>query len=119
MNSIRTLAAAGVIALASMAPALAQDTIKIAYIDPLSGGGASVGEGGLKIFQFIVDGLNAKGGAMGKKFEMLPFDNKTNPQESVVQAQKAIDAGARILTQGNGSGVAAALNSASLFPWAV
>ena len=33
-------------------PALADDTIKIAFIDPLSGGGASVGEVGLKTFQF-------------------------------------------------------------------
>jgi len=35
------------------APACAQDTFKIAYIDPLSGGGASIGEVGLKTFQFI------------------------------------------------------------------
>jgi branched-chain amino acid transport system substrate-binding protein len=32
-----------------------------------------------------------------------------NPQESLIQAQKAIDAGIRILTQGNGSSVAGAL----------
>ena len=31
--------------------AVAQETVKIGYIDPLSGGGASVGEGGLKTFQ--------------------------------------------------------------------
>ncbi len=49
-------------------PALAQDTIKIAYIDPLSGPGATVGEVGLKTFQFMADELNAKGGAAGKKF---------------------------------------------------
>ncbi len=88
---------------------LAQDTIKIAYIDPLSGPGATVGEVGLKTFQFLADELNAKGGAAGKKFEILPFDNKTNPQESLIQVQKAVDAGARIITQGNGSSVAAAL----------
>jgi branched-chain amino acid transport system substrate-binding protein len=87
----------------------AQDTIKIAYIDPLSGPGATIGEVGLKTFQFLVDELNAKGGASGRKFEVLPFDNKTNPQESLVQVQKAVDAGARIITQGNGSSVAAAL----------
>ncbi|MFM2422905.1 MAG: hypothetical protein RL291_1435 [Pseudomonadota bacterium] len=99
------LAAVAVMAL----PARAQETIKIAYIDPLSGPGATVGEVGLKTFQFLADELNAKGGAAGRKFEILPFDNKTNPQESLVQAQKAVDAGARILTQGNGSAVAGAL----------
>ncbi len=90
--------------------AMAQDTVKIGYIDPLSGGGASVGEVGLKTFQFLADELNAKGGILGKKVEIVPLDNKTNPQESLIQAQKAIDAGVRYITQGNGSAVAAALS---------
>ena len=90
--------------------AMAQETLKIGYIDPLSGGGASVGEVGLKTFQFLADEVNAKGGIQGKKVEIVPFDNKTNPQESLIQAQKAIDAGVRFLTQGNGSSVAGALS---------
>ncbi|MCA6106607.1 branched-chain amino acid ABC transporter substrate-binding protein [Bradyrhizobium cenepequi] len=89
--------------------AYAQDTVKIGYIDPLSGGGASVGEGGLKTFQYLADELNAKGGILGHKVEIIPLDNKTNPQESLIQAQKAIDAGAHYITQGNGSSVGAAL----------
>src|SRR6201991_3336667 len=103
------------LAIAVIAPMLgqaasAEDTLKIGYIDPLSGGGASVGEGGLKTFQYLADEINAKGGILGRKIEILPLDNKTNPQESLVQAQKAIDAGARYITQGNGSSVAAALS---------
>jgi branched-chain amino acid transport system substrate-binding protein len=93
-----------------LAPAHAQQTIKIAYIDPLSGGGASIGEVGLKHFQYLADQINAKGGLIGKKVEIVGYDNKTNPQESLVQVQKAIDAGIRIITQGNGSSVAAAIN---------
>ena len=89
----------------------AEDTVKIGYIDPLSGGGASVGEVGLKQFQFLADELNANGGILGKKVEIVPLDNKTNPQESLIQAQKAADQGVRIITQGNGSSVAAAFNS--------
>ncbi len=96
--------------LAATNLAAAEDTIKIAYIDPLSGPGATVGIVGLETYQYEAEQLNAKGGAGGKKFEILPLDNKTNPQESLVQAQKAVDAGARILTQGNGSAVAAALS---------
>src|SRR6201995_5900839 len=87
----------------------AEDTVKIGYIDPLSGGGASVGEGGLKTFQYLADELNAKGGILGHKVEIVPMDNKTNPQESLVQAQKAVDAGIHYITQGNGSSVGAAL----------
>src|SRR6476620_4409571 len=90
--------------------ALAQETVKIGYIDPLSGGGASVGEVGFKIFQFAADELNAKGGILGKKVEIVPLDNKTNPQESLIQAQKAIDSAIRCFTQGNGSAVAASLS---------
>lgn len=105
---LATAIGAGALALIS-SQSFAEDTIKIAYIDPLSGPGATVGEVGLKTYQFLADELNAKGGAAGKKFEILPYDNKTNPQESLVQVQKAVDAGARIITQGNGSSVAAAL----------
>jgi branched-chain amino acid transport system substrate-binding protein len=94
--------------LASSA-AQAADIIKIAYIDPLSGGGASIGAIGLKHFQYMVDQVNAQGGVIGMTLEVTGYDNKTNPQESLIQAQKAIDDGARILTQGNGSAVAAAL----------
>src|SRR3984893_15093496 len=95
---------------ASAMPAAAEDTVKIGYIDPLSGGGASIGEVGLKTFQFLADELNAKGGIQGQKVEIVPLDNKTNPQESLIQAQKAIDAGVRFLTQGNGSSVGGALS---------
>ena len=83
-------------------PAFAEDTVKIGYIDPLSGGGASVGEVGLKTFQYLAYELNAAGGLNGKTIEIVPLDNKTNPQESLIQAQKAADEGVRIITQGNG-----------------
>src|SRR5260370_18055704 len=98
-----------VAALGISAPVKAQETIKIAFIDPLSGGGASTGEAGLKTYQFIADQLNAKGGVLGKRVEIVGYDNKLNPQESLLQVQKAVDAGIRIITQGNGSGVAAAV----------
>src|SRR6202163_4922965 len=93
-----------------LVPASAQDSVRIAYIDPLSGGGASIGEVGLKTFQFMADEIGAKGGVLGKKLEIVGYDNKLNPQESLVQIQKAIDAGIRIVMQGNGSSVAAAIS---------
>src|SRR5579863_7965087 len=91
-------------------PAFADGTVKIAFIDPLSGGGASIGEIGLKTFRYLADEINAAGGLNGKKIEIVGLDNKTNPQESLIQAQKAADQGIRIITQGNGSSVAAALS---------
>ncbi|MCX7172624.1 MAG: branched-chain amino acid ABC transporter substrate-binding protein [Proteobacteria bacterium] len=106
-NKIRSkmILAAGAILLAGSA--LAQ--VKIAYIDPLSGMMGATGEHGLREFQFAVDQLNARGGVLGKKFEMVPLDNKLSPQESMVLLNRAIDQGVRYITQGNGSSVAGAL----------
>jgi len=99
------------LAAASLAATHAQaaDTIKLAYIDPLSGMGSSIGEVGLKHFQYLADLVNAKGGVLGMKIEVIGYDNKTNPQESLIQVQKAIDAGVRYITQGNGSSEALAM----------
>lgn len=97
------------VATAALAGPAASESLKLAFIDPLSGGAASTGEAGLKTFQYLADQINAKGGAAGLKLEVTGYDNKVNPQESLVQAQKAIDAGSRVIIQGNGSAVAAAL----------
>jgi branched-chain amino acid transport system substrate-binding protein len=83
--------------------------IKIAYIDPLSGPFANVGESGLKHFQAMADEINAKGGVLGKKIEIVGFDNKVSPQEALNQLKRVTDQGIRFITQGNGSSVAAAL----------
>jgi branched-chain amino acid transport system substrate-binding protein len=102
------LFAAATLAVAAL-PAAAEDTVKLAYIDPLSGGGASIGEVGLKTFQYLADVTNAHGGVLGQKLEIVPYDNKLNAQETLVQVQKAIDSGIRFITQGNGSAFAAAI----------
>jgi branched-chain amino acid transport system substrate-binding protein len=88
----------------------AQESVKIAYIDPLSGGGASIGEVGQKTFNYLADVTNAQGGVLGSKLEIVPYDNKLNAQETLVQLQKAIDSGIRFVTQGNGSAFAAAIS---------
>ena len=100
----------GAAALAALAlPAAAQDTIRIAYIDPLSGAFANVGEAGVHHFQFAMDQVNARGGVLGKKFELVPLDSKTNPQDTQIALKKVIDDGIRIVLQGNGSNVAHAI----------
>ena len=95
----------------SLSALSAQAQVKIAYIDPLSGGAATLGEHGLKHIQFLAEQVNAKGGVLGgQKLEVVAYDNKGSPQESLVQVQKAIDAGVRFITQGNGSGAAIAIS---------
>ena len=106
-------AVAGLAGLAvfGAAPAAAQ-TVKIGYIDPLSGAFANVGEAGLKQFQYVIEDINARNLAGGPKFEVVPLDNKGTPQESLTQLKVAIDRGIRIVTQGNGSGSALAISDA-------
>ena len=58
-SAVARIAAAGIALATGIGAAMAQDTIKIGYIDPLSGPGATVGEVGLKTFQFLVEELNA------------------------------------------------------------
>ena len=84
------------------------ETVKIAWIDPLSGLMAPVGQNQVKSFQFFAEKFNATNPA-GVKFEIVPIDNKLSPAESLNALKSAIDQGVRYVTQGNGSGVALAL----------
>lgn len=88
------------------------ETVKVGYIDPLSGPFGSTGDAGLKHFRYAAEGINAAGGMGGMQVEVFAFDNKINPKESLVQLQKAIDQGVRFIAQGNGSSVANALTDA-------
>ena len=69
----------------------ADDTIKIGYIDPFSGAFAAGGDASLKMFQFIIDNINAKGGALGKKFELVTFDDKLQPAEALIALKSVTD----------------------------
>ena len=88
--------------------------VRIAFIDPLSGGAASTGILAQKTHQFYIDAINAAGGINGEKIELASFDNKVNPQESLIQLKKALDEGARYVVQGNGSSIAHAITEAVL-----
>ncbi|MBL8350772.1 MAG: branched-chain amino acid ABC transporter substrate-binding protein [Burkholderiaceae bacterium] len=83
--------------------------IKVAFIEVLSGTMGNVGELSGKNLQFIVDDANARGGALGRKFEVVRFDSKGSPQEALAALKLAIDQGIQIVTQGNSSAVAGAL----------
>jgi len=94
--------------------AWAADNIKIAFIDPLSGPFATTGTNGLAEWKYAVEKLvNENGGVMGgTMLEVVPFDNKISPKESLIQLKVAIDQGIRFIAQGNSSGVANALTDA-------
>ena len=107
----RTPLAAAALLVAAAAAQAQPVTYKIAYIDPLSGPFANVGELMLAHTRFAVDDINAKGGLPGgQRMQLLQFDSKLSAQESQSALQAAIDQGARaIVTGGSGSSVVAAL----------
>jgi branched-chain amino acid transport system substrate-binding protein len=53
--------------------AFAADTIKIAFINGLSGTFAIQGEEQLKAFRAAADLVNGKGGVLGRDIEIVPF----------------------------------------------
>jgi len=99
---------------AAFAVGAAHAELKLAFIDPLSGGAASAGVSAQKHVVFFTDAINARGGLNGEKITVLSYDNKVSPQESLIVLKKAIDEGARIVIQGNGSSVAHAITDAVL-----
>ena len=88
-------------------PALAQQgqTVRIAFIDPLSGPMADVGRNSLQSWQFVAERQSGAKNPAGVRFVVAPFDNKGSPQESLNALKAAIDQGFRYVVQGNGSGV--------------
>ncbi|HPR43175.1 MAG TPA: branched-chain amino acid ABC transporter substrate-binding protein [Ottowia sp.] len=105
---VKPLVTAAMVCAAGAAFAQQGQTVKIAWIDPLSGLMAPVGANQLKTWQFFAEKVNAKNPA-GVKFEIVPFDNKLSPAESATALKSAIDQGIHYIAQGNGSSVAAAL----------
>ncbi len=115
MRSIKValLLSAAILAPLFAAAARGEDTIRIAYIEGLSGPFANVGEIGLRHYQLAAENVNARGGVLGGvKLEIVPFDHKTSPQEAQLVFKQAADQGIRFITQGNGSSVALALTDA-------
>lgn len=112
MKLTRRLFALSTLAVAALAAGHAHaqsgQTVKIAWLDPLSGMLANIGQNSLKTFQYMAEKVSADNPA-GVKFEIVSFDNKLSPQESLTALKAATDQGIRYVTQGNGSSVAGAL----------
>jgi branched-chain amino acid transport system substrate-binding protein len=110
---IRTAAIPFILAATFSASAAAQSgTVKVAWVDPLSGMMAPLGQNMVRSWQYAADIANQQKWAGDVKFEVVPFDNKLSPQESLTVLKSIIDQGIRYVAQGNGSGVALALADA-------
>jgi branched-chain amino acid transport system substrate-binding protein len=82
------IAAAAVTVLA--APAAAQETIKLGLVAAMSGQSAKSGEAIVRGLTIAIDEINAKGGVLGKKVELLVRDDESNPAKGVVAARELV-----------------------------
>ncbi|MES2786933.1 MAG: branched-chain amino acid ABC transporter substrate-binding protein [Pseudomonadota bacterium] len=106
---MKSIAVAAIVAASGAAFAQKGETVRIAFMDPLSGPFANVGQNQLKSWQFVAERYSGAKNPAGVKFEVVGFDNKGSPQESLNTLKAAIDQGFRYITQGNGSGAGLAL----------
>ncbi|PPR16531.1 MAG: Leucine-, isoleucine-, valine-, threonine-, and alanine-binding protein [Alphaproteobacteria bacterium MarineAlpha9_Bin3] len=82
----------------------AEDTIKIAIIEPMSGPLASVGLDLIEGLEFYAERINKAGGVLGgKHIEIVPYDNAMVAEKTIQQLRKVIDEDIRYVTQGVGS----------------
>ena len=106
----REFGAALLIGLVSFVlPVRADDTIKIGYVDPFSGPFAAAGDQFLKVFAYILDTVNGEGGALGKKFEIVNFDDKLQPADALIALKSISDQNIPFVMHCVGSNVGAAL----------
>ena len=85
-----TFAAALLASVAFAVPALAEDTVKLVDVVELSGPGATAGTNWKNGIDIAVAEINAKGGILGKKIEIVHYDTQTNPGNTRAAVQRAI-----------------------------
>ena len=76
--------------LALALPAQAADPIKIGLVTALSGQSARAGEAITRGLTIAIDELNAKGGVLGRKFELVRRDDEATPAKGVIAARELI-----------------------------
>ncbi len=90
MSSSRLWMACAAVVVAVSGPAAAQETIKIGVNQPLTGVVAAAGNMVTAGTKIAAEQINAKGGILGKKLELIIEDNKSNPTEAAAVAEKLI-----------------------------
>src|SRR5229473_6374974 len=90
--SRRILLATGAALLSFAAlPAKADDdTVKLGLVAAMSGQSAKSGEAIVRGLSLAIDEINARGGLLGKKVELLVRDDESNPAKGVIAARELV-----------------------------
>lgn len=82
---------AGVLILGLAAgAAFSADTVRIGALVPLTGAAAADGLSALNSLKIAVDNVNAEGGILGKRLELIYYDDRADAKEAVALAHKLI-----------------------------
>lgn len=71
--------------------AAAAETVKIGMLAPLTGFAAADGASALNSVKIAVDQVNGKGGILGKKVQLIVYDDRADAKEAVALAYKLIE----------------------------
>ena len=88
---IPILAVAAALLTASAAPARAAEPIKVGAILSVTGPAAFLGSPEARTIQMLADDLNAKGGILGHKIELIIKDSGASPEKAFSFAKQLID----------------------------
>jgi branched-chain amino acid transport system substrate-binding protein len=91
MKIIKTLLVLFVVTISCLGTASAQSTVKIGLLTPLTGIGAPDGESVLNSVTLAVERVNKGGGLLGKKVELVVYDDRMDTKEAVALARKLIE----------------------------
>lgn len=86
----RRLLLAGAAATVLSLPAFAADTLKLGLVATMSGPSAKSGEAIVRGLSVAIDEINAKGGVIGKKLEIVVRDDEGNPAKGVLAARELV-----------------------------
>ena len=106
----KTLTLALLVLVGLTAPSFAADTIKIGCGGVISGDLAPYGISSVRGVEIAIDDLNAKGGILGKKVEILIGDDVCKPEVAVNVATKLVSDGAQMIVGHVCSGCTLAAN---------
>src|SRR6266436_513542 len=88
--TLRRLVVAALAAACLALPAQAQETIKLGLVAAMSGQSAKSGEAIVRGLSLAIDEINAKGGLLGQKLELVVRDDESNPAKGVVAARELV-----------------------------
>jgi branched-chain amino acid transport system substrate-binding protein len=107
MKLIRTFFVAATLALTGSA--IAQTTVKVGTIFPLSGGAGPQGQHVTQAIAAMAAVINDSGGVLGRKIELVSRDDESTPAVGVSRATELASAGVAVVIEGWNSPVTLAM----------